>query len=340
MLILSNCLSQTPDEGCLNVANSLIKRIKALQPEVTVVSYGDDPAQGDVHLRLNKFLLSRKLRKLLRKKKEPVLYLPFPARSVATAMRIFCLSVLSPRPVAALLTMTEPVGLVGKLLLKFSGANVLALSREAADRYEAVLGKKRVQYLKTGVDTKKFVPVSEQEQKELKISYGLDPEKRVILHAGHLKQGRNIAQLMKFDDAWQVVLVTSTLTAQEADMQLREQLLARKNIRIIDTYLPEIQQVYQLCDCYFFPVTEPGNCIDVPLSVLEAAACGKPVLSTDYGEMRSLLCKDGFYPIESFEEAALNQRMAQIVQTSADPREAVLEYDWNCAVSEIMKLWE
>ena len=94
MVILTNCLTEQADEGCLKVANSLTRRIKKKCPSTTVVSYQRKPAESDHHLKLNKLFLNPALFSLLRRIGEPVLYIPFSSCTKATALRIFVLSLL------------------------------------------------------------------------------------------------------------------------------------------------------------------------------------------------------------------------------------------------------
>lgn len=338
MLILSNCLTDVADEGCLKVANSLVKRLKVADGTAMVVSYERRSPLTDIYMELNKFLVSRKLISLLRSRKEPVLYIPFPAKTIATAIRIFMLSCFSPVKPRVILTMMAPYSAIGKALLKMSGASLCAFSKEAADFYGGIVGPERVTYLKTGVDTGRFAPVSPEKARELKIKYGFDPDKKVILHVGHLNRGRNVSQLMKIAPEYQVLLVTSTLTKSEQDTALREELLKCPNIRLIDDYIPSIEEVYQLADVYFFPVVESCRCIDIPLSVLEAAACGKNVVTTDYGEMKQFKGKDGYFFISSFDACELNGLINRAIEeTVHDIRQTVLDYDWSHGVSSLSK---
>ena len=53
MIILTNCLSETVDEGALKVANSFVKRIKGRNASAVVVSYDRLSELSDVHLKLN-----------------------------------------------------------------------------------------------------------------------------------------------------------------------------------------------------------------------------------------------------------------------------------------------
>ncbi len=336
MLILTNCLTNVIDEGCLKVANSLIKRIKNLEKKTYIVSYDRKHPLSDEHLSLNKFFLSGELIKTIRKKNEDVMYVPFPARTLPTALRIFMLSLYCKKKLSVVMVQKEKYNVLAKLLLKLSIAELVVLSKESFEFYGEIIDKKRIKYLKTGVDTKRFVPVDESKAKEFKRKYGFDETVPVILHVGHLKYGRNVQKLLDIDNSYQVVLVCSTLTENEQDIQLRNKLQNRKNIRIIDGYIENIEEIYQLCDVYFFPTVESGNCIDIPLSCMEAASCGKPVVSTPFGEMKELLSKRGFYRIDNIDNEDINELISQALAQQENPREAVLLYDWDNAAKSLV----
>ncbi len=336
MLILTNCLTDVIDEGCLKVANSLIKRIKNREKKTYIVSYDRKHPLSDEHLSLNKFFLSGELRKTIREKDEDVMYVPFPARTLPTALRIFMLSLYCKNKLSVVMAQKEKYNALAKLLLKLSKAELVVLSKESFEFYGEIVDKKRIKYLKTGVDTKRFVPVDENKAKELKRKYGFDENVPVILHVGHLKYGRNVQKLLDVDKSYQVVLVCSTLTENEQDSELRNKLQNRENIRIIDGYIENIEEIYQLCDVYFFPTVENGNCIDVPLSCMEAASCDKPVVSTPYGEMKELLNERGFHRIENIDKENINELINKAVAQQEKPREAVLLYDWDNAVKSLM----
>ncbi len=67
--------------------------------------------------------------------------------------------------------------------------------------------------------------------------------------------------------------------------------LRRAGVLLITHYLPEIVELYQAADAYVFPVPpNPADpsAIDLPLSVLEAAACNLPILATRFGALPDL----------------------------------------------------
>ena len=333
MMILTNGLTDVADEGFLKVANSLAKRLKKARPDCEIVSYERRSAMTDVFIDTNKFLSNKAVRDACKKHKE-VLYIPFPTKKWVMALRVFLLSHFAEK-LKIVLVLRTPIGLLGRCLLKLSGVQIVVLSRDAADFYGRIVGDKRVTYLKIGVDTQKFIPPAEGQAERLKEKYGFDPNRKLVLHVGHLQEGRNIRHLMKLSEEYQVLLVTSTLTKDEADQKLKNDLLSRPNIRIMDDYIPHIQGIYQMCDVYFFPVAECGHCIDVPLSCMEAAACGKPIVTTRFGEMKEFGSVKGLVYIDAFDEETINQKIAEALSVDkTETREAVKAYDWqNAAVA-------
>lgn len=335
MIILSNGLTRKADEGAVKIASSLIRRIKISAPETTVVTYERTAPESDVHLSLNKLFLNGSLVRLIRRKREPVLYVPFPTRMLPAAIRIFILSWSARWGLRTLLVMCGEMDALSKMLLKASRSEILTVSRENWDAFRTVIGD-RAKYLKTGVDVQKFSPVTGEQKVSLREKYGIPPGKNVVLHVGHLKEGRNIGCLLDLGEKWHVVLAVSTLTASERDAMLRQRFLEKSNVTLLEDYVPQIEELYQLADVYLFPVTDMGNCIDVPLSVLEAAACGIPVAATPYGELKELLDKPGFYPIETFEPALLDALLEKAVQEGTSPRSGVLDYDWENTVKDLL----
>ncbi len=338
MLILTNCLTKTADEGAVKLAASLVKRIKKTLKNCKVISYDKTNELADENISLNKFFIGGDLKKL--DKNEDVLFIPFPARPWANALRIFNLSLRFKKQLSVIMTMTTEADFLTRLFLKKSKARLIVFSKNAENFYSQIVGAKRVKHLKTGVDTRKFVPADNEKIRELKIKYNFDPDKKIILHVGHLNRGRNIEHLKKFSNDYSVLLVTSTLTKNEQDIELKKDLLSCENIRIIDDFIPDIEEIYQMSDVYFFPVIESGRCIDIPLSCMEAAACNKPIITTCFGAMKEFMGKDGFYFTESFDADKLNELVKKACDSKAETRKSVMEYDWNNTVSYLEKIGE
>ena len=334
MIILTNCLAEKNDEGCLKVAGSLIRRQKTQEPNTMVISYGESSQGADLHLPVNKWMISPRLWLLLWRRKEPLLYIPAVAKGHAMAIRIFILSLFCRRGLRVVVAMQHSLSPFWSFWLKCSGAELFALSRESWKYYADRIGN-CASYLKTGVDTRRFTPVEPEKKLQLREKYGIPREKMVVLHVGHLKAGRNVGQLLNLDDRFHGILVASSYASEQKDAQLRRQITEKENLTLMDTYLPNIEEIYQLSDVYLFPVVAEHNCIDVPLSAMEAAACGIPVVATSFGELKELLMEEGFYEITSFEPESLNSLLAKAAKEQKNPRDSVLEYDWNQSVRKL-----
>ena len=132
-----------------------------------------------------------------------------------------------------------------------------------------------------GIKTSKFHKITASEKYILKKELGLPLDKIIVLHVGHLNSGRNLTvlnQLKDANDIFPLVIGSSTVNSDEKLVGV----LKNHGVNIISGYLPEVEKYYMAADCYIFPTINSDFAIQLPLSVLEALACGTPVLSTRY----------------------------------------------------------
>lgn len=338
MIIISDCLTYKMDEGCLKVANSLTKHIKQSVEQTTVISYDRRPNYSDVHLKLNKLFLDKKLFQILKHKNEPVLYIPFASNTVASCLRTFMLSVFTKRKCGVLFVLQHSMNAFSKALLKASRAKVISLSEKSYKFYKDIVAEQAI-YIKTGVDINRFIPVTETEKQILKKKYAIPEDKKIVLHVGHLKSGRNVDKLAYIDEQYHVILAVSTVTMNESDFAIRKLLEQRGNITIIDSYVENIEEIYQIADVYLFPVIEAENCIDVPLSVLEAASCNLPIIATEYGELTAFKGEEGFIFINELSPSSLNSAISKLIELGdVDNRSVVNEYDWKNSITTLQTI--
>ncbi len=337
MIILTDCLSQKVDEGCIKVATTLANRIKELYSDTVLVAYKNHSDKADENLDLNPLFLNSSIRKVLKKADSAVLYIPFASNTLASTLRTFMLSLINKKKVYVLFALRHQMNTLSRLLLKLSKATVIALSEQSYTFYKQVAADKVV-YLKTGVDTKKFLPVDADTKMKLRKKYSLPADKNIVLHVGHLNSGRNVQKLLNLDDNSHGVLVLSSVTKDERDLQLKEKLESSGKVTLIYDYIENIEEVYQFSDVYLFPVFEQGKCIDVPLSVLEAASCNIPVICTEYGELKSFKNEKGFYFTDDFEYKNLNDMIGKACFDSHSTRDAVADYDWEKSINRLMQL--
>ena len=338
MQILTNCLQGHDDEGGIKVARKIVQGIRQCCPETKLYTYGSEAAASDSHLRLNKMMLNLKLACLLRKNKENLLYAPQYARMLPMALRTLVLSVYTRGRVNVLLPMCFAPGKAARWMLKLSRARLFVLSNDSWELMRAATANE-VCYVKAGVDTNRFHPVDRERKRQLREKYGFTPEQKIVLHVGHLTSGRNVRTMLALSEEYQAVLVASTRTRDVWDAELSQRLQSGSAaIRLIDSYLPQIEEIYQAADVYFFPVEEAGRCIDSPISVLEAAACDLPVVTTPYGEVKQLLGQEGIYAVNSPDKGEVDSATRKALEAKTGARSAVSEYDWQIATARIMEL--
>jgi glycosyltransferase involved in cell wall biosynthesis len=195
----------------------------------------------------------------------------------------------------------------------------------------------RAQLTSSGVDLQKFTSVAPEKKAELRTRYGLDPAAFTVLHVGHITRGRNIELLAQIhrEQAAQVVFVGSSLLHKdraELDARLRSQ-----GIIVLDQYFRNIEELYQLSDCYVFPVFSDQACIGTPLSVLEAMACNLPVVSVRYGSLPSLF-EEGQGLLFADTPAELIQGISKVMKLNGcHTREKVTPYSWQNIARNILE---
>jgi len=148
-----------------------------------------------------------------------------------------------------------------------------------------------VKLIPSGVNLKRFRPVAKERKLGLRSKYGINADKFTILHVGHINRNRNIQILKELQsNSNQMLVVGSTSTGQDKH-SVKE--LEMTGIKVITDYLENVEEIYQLSDCYVFPVTSETASIEVALSVLEAMACNLPVVTTRYGGLTTLFNSEG-----------------------------------------------
>jgi glycosyltransferase involved in cell wall biosynthesis len=83
------------------------------------------------------------------------------------------------------------------------------------------------------------------------------------------------------------------------------------NVRVIQRQIDDIYDIYHLSDLYLFPLRDRGAAVGSPLTMLEAAAAGLPILCSDRPELRETLAG---YPHARF--LAMDDESSALAQAS------------------------
>ena len=133
---------------------------------------------------------------------------------------------------------------------------------------------RKVVLLRVGINEKKFVPVTAEEAAKIKQEYGFSPDKTLVVHVGHCSAGRGLEQFATLtDNSIEMLAVVSGMFENVKTKAMLQQ----AGVRVLSGYLPNVEKIYQMADVYLFPTKSAEYVISIPLSIMEALACGTPV---------------------------------------------------------------
>ena len=195
-----------------------------------------------------------------------------------------------------------------------------------------------VRWLPSGVDLERFRPVGPETKAALRSKYGLQRDAYLVLHVGHITRNRNVDMLEEVQRRWQVVMVAGNSVGEEPELQRR---LRRAGVIVFDKFLEAVEEVYQMADCFIFPVSSEIGSIEIPLSVLEAMACDLPVVSTRFGGLEDLVQSSeggeqaGLMLVDRPEE--LPELVARVQANGrSDTRELVRPFTWDGVATRLL----
>lgn len=337
--VISEDVSLPLDEGIKIFAHSLIRswRREHRVLGISVRSQGKIGAGHTISARTNKFFLGTRLWAISRRfHPEVVCYVPSASATLSSFLRSRVLMFYWPSARIVMVSLQpRRYGWLSRLLIPLLAPHKVFVQDEATMKQLLALGCKAAM-LPSGVDLDRFTPVSSLKKIELRLKYYLDPNAFTVLHVGHIKTERNVELLVQVRRRYnaQVILVGSSLPDKERTSlanRLREQ-----GVIVLDRYLGDIQELYQLADCYLFPVFSDGACIGTPLSVLEAMACNLPVVTVRFGSLPGLF-KEGQGLFFADTPEALLTSLGGIERNDGyQTREKVLTYSWHGIASDIL----
>lgn len=212
-------------------------------------------------------------------------------------------------------------GLVARLVRP----HIVAVSHTVAETVRQVMPGCPVDVIPNAVDTNPFVPT---DKAAARARLGLPDQARIIGAAGRLEvvKGQDvlIEAMARVPDALLVVVGNGSqhdaLEAETARLGLsdRVRFLGHRN---------DMPALYPAFDLVCLPSRNEG----LPLSVLEAQACGIPVVATDVGSVREGICPETGCVVPPGDPEALAAAMTRMLARppGGDPRAFVLShYSW------------
>ena len=194
----------------------------------------------------------------------------------------------------------------------------------------------RTRFLSNGVDIERFVPATKNVKEKLREKYGIERDKFVVLHVGHLEGKRNLQIFDRIQsENNQVVIIGSKYVTTDQEIYRH---LKNKGCMIYMGYFKNIEEMYALSDCYIFPVIKGGSIL-TPLSVMEGMSCNLPVITRDFDGLTRIFSEgDGLIYAkddEDFIRALDTIKKGMEVKT----REKVLPYSWKNIGMELDEIY-
>ncbi len=286
--IVSDDLAGPPDEGVRKFTLAISAALKRMHVVELLSTNRTSTAYGVRSVPAPRTFLSRTLRKVLRRMEPEVLiYATHRSATFFSFIRARILRAYCPSAYVVLLGLqTRRHSRWQQQIIRRIRPDLVIVQSFANREYLEAIGCNAA-VIHSGVDAQTFQPADDERRAELRAKYGITDDRPVVLHVGHLQNGRGIGVLAELakSGVCQVLLVASSSTQQEA--RLRDQLQAA-GVTILSEYLPHVEELYQLANCYVFPVETTDNAIEVPLSVLEALACDLPVVATRFGGLPTM----------------------------------------------------
>jgi glycosyltransferase involved in cell wall biosynthesis len=325
ILLAAEIVTGNPLEGLEVFVMHLVRFLKNIG-QLTVVYAIGDPEEGVTAHRVlaPKILLTRKLLALRNTTEfDIVIYVPSSSITSFGLGRGALLRRLFKAPTMIIGLQERRIGQMHRMALALARPD-LVLSPVESFRTELRRLGLVTGFILPGFDESRFKPVDKEQKKRLRSKYNLPSDRYIILHVGHIKESRNMQAFLKYRD-WGSDILPVVKAGEVEQPWIKRLRLA--GIIVIDEYIEAVHELYQAADCYLFPVALPTGALEFPLSVVEAAACNLPVLTTRFGALPGIFSEgDGLIYIGS--SAEIPQKLALLRTGVPSTSDKVSDLSW------------
>lgn len=216
---------------------------------------------------------------------------------------------------------------------------VLVQSEEAEIKFNS-LGYKTA-FLPNGVDIHKFAPVSREQKYRLRKQYSINCNTFIVLHLASLNKQRNLDVFIRVQQEKGVQSLIIGRDKEDYDKTIVKK-LQEAGCLVLINHFDRIEDIYNLSDCYVFPTKDKKACIEIPLSVLEAMACNKPVITTKFGAVPRLFNKTNnglYYYNNDTELIKIIINKLRCDNYKVYTREQVINYSWDILIELLKRIY-
>jgi glycosyltransferase involved in cell wall biosynthesis len=217
--------------------------------------------------------------------------------------------------------------------------NLHSFFLKKADRYIAIssalqeevktsgLSPDKCRFIPNGVDTKRFYPISNHEKINFRKQLNLPPNKMIVLFVGVIDYRKGVDVLLPafkrvLETEKDVILVlVGPANRVDKDGSFYKKMTDFVKTMNIESFIhffdesDQIQKYYQMADLFVLPSRQEG----MPNAVLEAMACGLPVIGTTISGTMDIIPDDKFGILSKpGDEFSLSQALKELIRNKSN----------------------
>lgn len=210
------------------------------------------------------------------------------------------------------------------------GDLIVAYSEYAKEKLEK-MGFQNIQRIYPGIDMSVFSPAPKKP--ELLKKFGTSKDDFVINYTGeYVRLGdmddivSAFSELAKAEKNFKLHLAVRVKNEKDAEKKRevrkrfeKEGILDR--VAFVDDGSYVMEDIFNLCDISIFPVRTMAGKFDIPLAVIEAMACGKPVIASNLERLKYFLNHQNSILINPGDRAVLKEKILYLYNNPEARRE-------------------